>query len=301
MKNFHIIILLPFYFFSLNGQNEILLTNHFQVTSNFNPSFTGNSKKTELTFLARQQWIGFNNAPSTHILIFENYIEKIKSGIGIIVINDALGNENNLNFKLNYNYKLQYSPSFSINTGISFGLLNSRINTDNLFYEEYDPNGLHEIYSIYSPTLIVGSMVTMKLITFGISFSKKIDNQKDIYKLIMPGYYHLYMDYVIPVSNSFIFIPMINSIISRNYTIFDIGSRFLIKDKIHIGISCRLGESINGMLGYKMNSNIFLGYSYDLLIKDFSSYINGSHEIFINFKFDKKVKSYHYHKSPRYF
>ena len=95
--------------FNLSAQNQIQLTNYSQVLSFYNPAFCGNTKTLNITALARQQWIGYEKAPSSQILSIDSYSEKISGGLGLTMLNDVLGNENTVNIKVNYSYKYFFS------------------------------------------------------------------------------------------------------------------------------------------------------------------------------------------------
>ena len=296
-----IIILLILCSITVFSQNRVQFTNHSNILSFFNPAFTGNDKALNITLLARQQWIGYENAPSTQTIIFDTYFEKIKSGIGITVLNDKLGYENTTKVNINYSYKYFISGSTSFSAGISGGIMNSNFDAVSIVYEEFDPNGIYNSLSSFMPDINAGIMVTRKLFTLGISVSKTYDNLKDDIDILFPYYIHTYTDYILPVTNSITLHPSLYWQKTTNISTYDAGTSVILNDKVWVGITYRFKESVNGMIGYRINEKIKVGYSYDNTINSLRTYNKGSHEIFLKVTFKKPEEEYFYFKSPRYF
>lgn len=102
----------------------------------FNPAAIEKNNSINIYGLARQQWTGFENAPSTQYLGVTNYFDNIRVGLGLSFINDNIGPENAQNLKLNYSYNFRINKDILITFGAGTGILHRSINTNKLVFED---------------------------------------------------------------------------------------------------------------------------------------------------------------------
>jgi type IX secretion system PorP/SprF family membrane protein len=71
----------------------------------------------------------------------------------------------------------------------------------------------------------------------------------------------------------------------------DYNAQINLKDRIWLGIGYRNKDILVGMLQCQLNYQIRMAYSYDYDFGSIGKYMNGSHEIVLNyiFKFERKV------------
>ena len=69
------------------------------------------------------------------------------------------------------------------------------------------------------------------------------------------------------------------------------------KTNYKIGMGYRDTNALVAFLGYRLNNQFALGYSYDLKLGKFASNFGGAHEINVQYKFGYKVNA----SSPRGF
>ena len=81
-------------------------------------------------------------------------------------------------------------------------------------------------------------------------------------------------------------------------TSFDISTNFLMFDKLELGVSYRNQDAVSGLINFKINDGIRIGYAYDYITSRINAVSKSSHEFILLFdlNFPKKVTS-----SPRYF
>ena len=82
-----------------------------------NPAYTGINKEFNASISYRKQWAGFDGAPTTinftaHSSLFDN-----KMGVGLIVVQDNIGENKNSILMGTYSYKIEFEDMF-----LSFGL-----------------------------------------------------------------------------------------------------------------------------------------------------------------------------------
>ena len=87
-----------------------------QITHNmfnkfmYNPAVAGAYPELHATLLHRSQWVGVDGAPTTSNLNAHAYIDRIKGGVGLNVINDKAGMFSAKTVSLSYSYQLGLGP-----------------------------------------------------------------------------------------------------------------------------------------------------------------------------------------------
>ena len=95
--------------------------NMFNKLAN-NPGFAGSMEAICATALHRQQWIGFGDGrPVTTNLSVDAGIPSIFGGVGLNIVNETIGQYDNLGLQLSYAYRKELGNG-QIGTGISLGV-----------------------------------------------------------------------------------------------------------------------------------------------------------------------------------
>ncbi|MFN7014483.1 MAG: PorP/SprF family type IX secretion system membrane protein, partial [Bacteroidia bacterium] len=148
----YLIVVLTLIIFSANAQNDIQFSHFMFNELIYNPAVAGNSNKIHANLVARQQWMGVENAPSTQFLNAHTWLEKIGGGVGLVILNDKLGFENSLTARLNYAYHLKLSEKATISAGLSAGFINKRLDGTKLIFEEAgDQYAIYARQSAFKP------------------------------------------------------------------------------------------------------------------------------------------------------
>lgn len=282
------------------AQDEIQITNFDHAKLSFNPSFAGNSGRIDILVLARQQWLGYDAAPSTQLISIDTDLGKI-GGIGLSVVNDKLGNERSVNIRLNYAYRYYFTRNSSLAIGIAGGMVNSAFSAIDFVYEEFDPNGIYNDVVLYMPDLSLGLSYVHDYFSLGLSYRKIYPSTNKEVQFEAPDYYHAYADFNYPLTSEINLIPRLHWHSTLDANILDAGIIGVYQQKLYAGLSYRLNDALIGLIGYEINKKLTLGYSFDFTLGELKSYNSGSHEIFIHLSLKKPEKEYFYYKSPRHF
>jgi len=94
------------------SQQDPITSNYMFNTLTFNPGYAGTSGMICATAINRQQWVGFDGAPSTTIFNISAPVSPfgISSGVGLMVENDILGFDKDINIALSYSYIADIGP-----------------------------------------------------------------------------------------------------------------------------------------------------------------------------------------------
>lgn len=110
------------------SQQDPLSSQYMFNTLTYNPGVAGTSGMICATAINRQQWVGFEGAPSTTVFNISAPVSpfKISSGIGLLVESDNVGFDKDINLSASYSYILDLGIS-KLGIGISLGMLNKTI------------------------------------------------------------------------------------------------------------------------------------------------------------------------------
>ena len=116
----------------LRAQQAPIFTNYTNSYSYVNAGFAGMSEGINLLGLYRMQWAGFVDsdgndvAPQTFLLTGDMPIRAIRGGVGLSIMQDKIGFENNINVGIGYSYHLDLGGS-TLGIGVAGTLLNRTV------------------------------------------------------------------------------------------------------------------------------------------------------------------------------
>ena len=110
----------------------------------YNPAFAGVEGVTEFNLLIRSKWTGYSStfdgaggAPNTQVFSINSPIYKLKSGFGAYLINDNLGNLNNIGMQGAYAYHIAVKDA-KLSLGVGLGFFSQSIDFSK--YRPSDPS-----------------------------------------------------------------------------------------------------------------------------------------------------------------
>jgi type IX secretion system PorP/SprF family membrane protein len=149
------------------------------------------------------------------------------------------------------------------------------------------------------PTFSLGSYYYTRKYYIGISMplflSHELDNNTGKYKIatnFSGSNYFFTAGYEVGISPQVKFLPsLLIKYHPDNAIQIDYNVQFSLKDRIWMGIGYRSRNMLVGLLQFQLNYQIKVAYSYDYDFGSIGKYINGSHEIVLNyvFKYSRKV------------
>lgn len=100
-----------------------LFSQYYQAPLFLNPGFAGLTARQRVVINHRVQWPGLPQAFSTSAASYDAYLQRISSGIGVLITSDKMGS---MNWRSNtvqvlYSYKVHLSELLIFSPGISFG------------------------------------------------------------------------------------------------------------------------------------------------------------------------------------
>lgn len=265
----------------------------------WNPSYAALKNQYMMCLHHRTQWLGYSTtnssdniqAPNTQLVTLTAPIQKLKSGIGLGVMNDNLGPIRNFNALVSYAYGFDVGLG-KLATGVSFGIQSMYLNTNT-----WRPENVND------PTLSVISSGTLNqlkpVFRFGLGYSdEKFYIGLSVNNLFTPSYsfsnsgiesklvrhYYLQSSYLIYLSEKVSLQP---SILTKNAEMsmsIEASNLFLIGN-IWTGLAFRTGDAATFLAGINLlaDKSLKVGYNLDLSVLNNSAKALTSHEIFLSY------------------
>jgi len=296
---------ISFLLFIFPAFNQVQLTQYFLDGTLYNPAFAGSQEAICASMYGRQQWLGLkdekgnNVSPLSGVFNMHAPIFSIHSGLGINVIYDKLGFEQNLGIKLNYAYRIPFkNEENSLGIGFAVSLLSKSIDFSQLILEQPGDPLLKskQKESGIIPDVDFGIQYQQrKKIYVGFSGTNLLESSTDIGNVrygqkrnfyLTAGYYIKLMEkqkkalYLIP--SMLVKSDLINAQ-------FEFNTRMEYNNLYWAGVSYRYQDAVAVLAGVNFNG-FRIGASYDLTTSYLSQVSNGSIEVFLGYCYPIRPK-----------
>jgi type IX secretion system PorP/SprF family membrane protein len=101
-----------------------------------NPAFAGSARCPRVALNYRNQWPALSKTFITYAASYDQHIDGISGGLGLLVMNDKAGEGtlNTTNISGIYSYQLNVSRDFSVRMGLQATYVQKKLNWDKLFF-----------------------------------------------------------------------------------------------------------------------------------------------------------------------
>jgi type IX secretion system PorP/SprF family membrane protein len=282
-----------------------------------NPAVAGSEGYTAFNLTAREQWVGFKDAPATHALSGQFRVSprswlarlhQVRSrnsgptrisrvGLGCYLFNDHRGLIDQTGFQLTYAYHIPMDEA-QLSFGLSTSFVQFSVNKAKLRLEDSnDPLVLNSSLNSISPDFSVGAYYTamdwylgfsgvqllQSALKFGDVGASSFIQHRHYY--LMGGYrFSLDRDYSIEPSAFF-------KSTEQFANQLDLGARVYYKNDYWGGLAFRTGGWAILTAGMRYD-RFYFGYSFDYSFNTIQSHSYGSHEFMISYKFGMNVRQY---------
>ncbi len=294
------------------SQQEVQYTNFMFSNMAFNPGYAGINRSICLTALARQQWMGFastydgkGGSPQDIYFTGESNIDPLHGGIGLTVIKDKIGFEDNIAVRLAYSFHLNVGPG-KLGIGIQGGFINKKVDFSKFKYVDQGDQLLQSsqvetsmnfdmafgAYYKIEEKLYAG-ISTTQLTQSVAEFSSTLGSSE--YKrhyFIHGGYY-----YELPMNPSIVINP--NVLIKTDFAAaqYDFNALAWYNKTIYAGVSYRAIDAIAILAGYRFlqgaKGGAQAGIAYDITTSALGAKGSGdkrrsfgSAEVYVNYCFE---------------
>ncbi|MCQ2960497.1 MAG: type IX secretion system membrane protein PorP/SprF [Bacteroidales bacterium] len=302
LQRYIVLISICMCFVHTYAQNDINVSNYMFDEISYNPACTGEGETFRASILARKHWLGIDGAPLFQIVTVDGRTKRL-GGLGLHVVNDQVGFENNVTATVNYSYGVNLGARSRLSLGFAAGFIDHFVDNSEFVYQNQvqdDPFGYVEDNFI-TPTLNVGVQLVVRQLTIGLSSTHITQSQENLTACDLPKHYYGFASYRINANENMMIVPSVlmkmgNSIMQMEYN-----ANVYFYNNFWLGASFRTNESVVGLAGLILKNRIFIGYSYDCAIGDKRRYSSGSHEIFMSWRMRKDPRQKGFYQSTRLF
>jgi len=117
---------------------DVYFSQFFMNPTYLNPSYAGTMKVPRFSLQYRNQWPAMGNAYINYFAAFDTYIHSIKSGVGLLVFNDAQGGGvySETSFKAMFSKEINLSSDWTLYGSINFGAKLNSLNFNKLIFAD---------------------------------------------------------------------------------------------------------------------------------------------------------------------
>jgi type IX secretion system PorP/SprF family membrane protein len=318
MRRYLYIALLLLAFMEEGWSQQVPLYSQYMLNGFLlNAAVAGSEGYTAVNLTAREQWIGFSEAPGTYALSFQTRILKKsyisrgssvkkrqrrgsrsgKVGVGGYLFNDRNGAVERIGLRGTYAYHINFSQS-QLSFGLSMVAYQFRIDDDLIKLENPgDDLWLGADKSVLIPDADAGVYYSARNYWAGFSVDQlfestlKIgDSGYDRYK--MERNYYLMGGYDFDVGRDLILTPSTLVKLAENGKLqADISGKLFYQQSYWGGLSYRTGNAIIVMAGVSIDKLIF-GYAFDIGLNSIMKHSYGTHEFTFIAKFGDNARRY---------
>jgi len=285
-----------------------------------NPAYAGYKDAFNATVVYRNQWVGFESAPTTVSLLADGSLFKGALGIGGHVMNDKAGAQQTMSVFSDYSYRVKIdNDGTRLAMGLSIGL--TQLSLDETMVRVNNPDDpllisglLNQV--VYRPDFNVGAFFDHKKFSVGLSVTELWGDFKLVKK--NPVMY-LTGAVLLPINRDYMLKPTI--MYKDDFKMqpsVDVNVFVMMKDRAWLGLLWRNGIPITSRLDKDLanrrfesslnaltfmaeifvTENFYLGYAYDYPLSKINQVSLGSHEVLLGFTMKKKSQRV---LTPRYF
>jgi type IX secretion system PorP/SprF family membrane protein len=302
------IVIMLLFFQHVHAQTEPMYSQYMYNMLGVNPAYAGNREAMSFNFFQRNQWNGIKGAPKTTAVSIDQSIKEGRIGLGLQAYDDRLGVESATGFNGMLSTRIKVSEKGILSGGLSFGLMNYRINLNEV-YNRNNPNDPSFIStnnpSKWTPSLGMGVYYNTDRFYAGISTPSIIKSRLASYddfisSINKSNAFHLFANtgYVFDVNEDVKLKPStMIKMVSGAPIEADINLNVWLKDMIGLGGSYRTGDAFVGMVELQATTNLRIGYAYDVPFNPLKYFTRGSNELMLRYEignFKTKIKSTRY-------
>ncbi|MBS1487992.1 MAG: PorP/SprF family type IX secretion system membrane protein [Bacteroidetes bacterium] len=289
-------------FSSLTAQQDPLYSQYYNNPMLINPAFAGSNERLYASVAYRSQWSGIPGGPTTLNFNSHMTVANNKVGVGVVVVQDKLGDINNTFYGGTASYRIKLQNSM-LSFGMQVGAVQYATNLDGVTVSNTsDP--LFVPFTVTKFNTGAGILLTSDRYTLSVSVPQLISNattlnlgSQSAQLQVYSQNFYLYGSYLFYLSERVQFKPS-TLIRATKGTPFsaDLNANLVFNKLYTAGIFTRKFNTY-GVLVQAVMGNYRFGYVFELPGKGSALHYN-THEISLALSLD--VLHSHNHSSPGY-
>lgn len=297
-------------FSGLHAQQDVLFTQFAYDKLGFNPAYAGIHDHISLNAIYRNQWLGLDGSPSRFAASINFPAQDQNLGLGLHMDKSTISIFDKTTIKGSYSYAIDLDQG-QINLGLSTSFRQ--------FIVDWTDNRLRPPNGFSSDPSVEQNVLTKRIfnVGFGLYYrtdkyfagasvprlNKAIidfdDTKLDTLQATEARLVYLMGGGKFSLSESWELSPQLLMTIAEAAPVqFELSATGILEKKYHLGLNYSSGgslvnpiESIDLILGYQHDPQIFLGFAYDVTLSELRQFSSGSLELILNYRFNQKNKA----------
>ena len=277
----------------LSAQHNDVQSLYMYDALTINPAYAGN--KGALTFNAnyRDQWRGVSGSPKTISLSSHLLSKSKKTGLGMTILNDKFGIQNDLRIKGIYAYKVKWKQS-TLSLGAAAGIRNQSIDfnalnlgqADDISFLNQSQRGTYFDFSF-------GAMYKYKTLLVGLTLPNMYRSNDQQSSQALNGY----ASYIFDLGHQFKLKPttLIKYVTGSPLNV-EGNATFYYQEAISFGFGLKNSKAGNIYAQLQLNRQFSVAYLFERHIGSNGQIWQNTHEVMLNYTLDYKTNV----QSPRY-
>ncbi|MCB0525832.1 MAG: type IX secretion system membrane protein PorP/SprF [Lewinellaceae bacterium] len=313
------------------GQQDPMFTNYQFNSLTFNPAYAGSNEHLTVNLVHRQQWLGFDGAPTTQSLLAHTPLKNERLGLGVSLVNDKIGPTGSFGLSGAYAYRLLVGKkkNMKLSLGLQASIANWHGDWLDIVVEQGSDPAFESNYNAWLPNFGAGAYLSSDRFYAGLSCPKLLENniqrvRNGKEEFFGQSYRHWYgtAGAIFPIDgDQVVFRPsmlikgtgLFSSFKTDSQkqhvgspTAINLDASFFLRQTFWLGLTFRTAvqvgnssnDSVDLWFAWYMRNGLRIGAAYDITLSKLQSVGQRSFELMAGYEFDIKVKQV---ASPRYF
>lgn len=282
------------------GQSRFHITQYMMHQPFINPAAMGIYDNMNGSVFYKNQWTGFDGAPKLIGFNFNSPIGGLSNRLGLTVINDRIGVNSHTDLSAAYAYTLKINDNSNLTFGAAATLRLTQSDYADVETTIADPEFQANTPTLAMPNFKFGAYYKVNRFYVGISLPNLLKNTIE-YNTDFKGrtsfdlsdwHFYLHSGYSFKLSDNVdLNVSTILKHVSGAPFQADISTVCMIKQRFGIGVNYRTSQDLSGILRFRLNPMLEMGYSYDFTFSELNNFSSGSHEIMLIFDIYGKDKT----------
>lgn len=278
-------------FFNNSGyaQQQVMFSQYMFNAMAINPGYVGSAEAMSITALTRHQWVGIEGAPMTQTISAHTPIQRKGIALGGLFLRDEIG-VSVQNAAFGYaSYRIKFPNRGTLSMGLGFGFSDYKsINSQVYTGISNDPNFIGNDIRGFSPNFGSGLYYSTERFYAGFSAPFLLNtfygDENASTGIEHIRHYFLMSGYVFDVSPMVKFKPnALVKVVEGAPIQVDVNANFLFDELFWAGVSWRSFDSVDLIFELQINSNLRMGYAYDITTTNLRKVNTGTHELMLNY------------------
>jgi type IX secretion system PorP/SprF family membrane protein len=283
------------------AQQDPHFTQYFDNMLFVNPAYAGSNKLLTATAIHREQWVGFDGAPSSTTFSIHSPLTYESVGVGFTAVRDVIGPTRQTMFYGDFSYTLRFKSKATLSFGLKAGL--NLINNETQTLQTVDQGDAQLVTNVLNqinPNVGGGIYYRAPKFFIGVSTPRIIEQSYDGSTTnLEKRHYFGIVGGIIPLKNQWKLRPTAQVKMTVGAPIsIDASLAAIYNDKFWLGGTYRFDAAIGAFVQYQISDQFRLGVATDFGTQALRNYNAGTFELLLSYDFSFSKEGV---RSPRYF